>query len=416
MSSRTIISLAIAIITIHAVVLILAFRPEEVMELADNTLQSRVLDDVKDKISGDREAASGQTPAQEVPAKKDADPSADPSFIVPQKPAAKPVQPSVTPQKPAVKPQKPATEPEVDIPAVTKKPKPEPKRYPSGSLPPIPEFRPLNWKNAATGNLKGVPPLRGITQQKATGILVDLDSRKVLWHKESNRSVQIASMTKLMTLLLAYEMIHEDGSKLTMDSEIPITKEARKVPPSGVAFQLNEVSFPLRKLMQAAAVKSANDATYLIAQTVCGGSAEKFVAEMNSRARALGMNSAQFFNPHGLNEKSGKRDNRCSVLDMVRLCEAFLTYPEIADMTSIRFGEFRKPMDMMNHNLLLPGARTQCKGVCGLKTGFTQRAGYCVAALCVRDGRRLLAVVTGFSTQKERDEFTRGLLNWGFKH
>lgn len=275
---------------------------------------------------------------------------------------------------------------------------------------------PLIWQGAVTGNLKGVPPLAGITKEKSTGILVDLESRRVLWHKESNRPVAIASMTKIMTLMLAYEMIHEKGSAFTLESEIPVTKEARAVPPSGVAFQANEKSFPLEKLMTAAAVKSANDASFLIAQALGGGSADRFVERMNARAQQLGMTGTHFFNPHGLNGKTGKLDNRSSVRDMVRLCEAFLAYPELSRLTSMRFATFRTKNDLVNHNLLLPGARTQCKGVCGIKTGFTQRAGYCVAALCERDGRRLLAVVTGFSTQRERDEFTRALLEWGFKN
>jgi D-alanyl-D-alanine carboxypeptidase (penicillin-binding protein 5/6) len=70
---------------------------------------------------------------------------------------------------------------------------------------------------------------------------------------------------------------------------------------------------------------------------------------------------------------------------------------------------------MWNHNNLLPGARYGTKGVTGLKTGFTNRAGFCLAVTCTRNGETLLAVMTGFKTLKERDSFAKALLNWGYR-
>lgn len=259
------------------------------------------------------------------------------------------------------------------------------------------------------------PKLSKQSVQKVTGILIDLDTRQVLWEHHSSKEVAIASLTKLMTLLLAYETTLTPGSGFTAETPIQITPEARRVPPSGVAFKPAEKSFPLEKLMIASAVRSANDAAYLIAQTLGGGSADGFIQRMNQKAKTLGMTHTTFYNPHGLPGQAEKKpDNTSTVKDIARLCEAYIYYPQLRKWSGSTTGTFRTKNDLSSHNHLLPGKRTPCNGVCGLKTGFTNNAGFCVAALCKREGRTLLAVVTGFSSRKERDEYVRSLLNWGY--
>ncbi len=248
------------------------------------------------------------------------------------------------------------------------------------------------------------------------GILVDLNSRRILWQLNQDKQVPIASLTKIMTLLLAYETLHQPGCDLDLDSAITITPEARKVPPSGVGFRPAEKSFPLRSLMAAAAVKSANDAAYLIAQALGNGSAGRFVEAMNARARELGMNGTRFYNPHGLPGRLEKKpDNVSTARDLVRLCEAYLTFPELHRWSSTTAATFRVPNDLISHNNLLKKSRFRTRGVSGIKTGYTVNAGFCLAAVCDREGRRLLAVVTGFNSAADRDNFTRNLLEWGFK-
>lgn len=251
---------------------------------------------------------------------------------------------------------------------------------------------------------------------RVCGILVDLNSRRVLWQLNPDKQVPIASLTKIMTLLLSYEMLHQPQCNITLDSEIEITPQARKIPPSGVAFRPAEKSFPLRKLMAAAAVKSANDATYLIAQTFGNGSADQFVELMNKRARELGMYQTKFYNPHGLPGKNeGKPDNVSSVRDLVILSEAYLTFPELHQWSSSTTATFRTKNDLISHNNLLKKGRFHTPGVSGIKTGYTNNAGLCLAAVCDRNGRRLLAVVTGFNSAADRDRFTKNLLDWGFR-
>lgn len=279
------------------------------------------------------------------------------------------------------------------------------------------QYRALRTAGAKQG-LKSIPGSPALSKQSAknvTGILIDLDSRRVLWQHQADKVVPVASLTKLMTLLLAYENTLDPRSGFTLETPVRITREARVVPPSGVAFKPAETSFPLEKLMIASAVRSANDAAYLIAQSMGGGSAENFVRQMNRKAKELGMHDTTFYNPHGLPGKPDRKpDNSSTVKDIARLCEAYIHYPQLREWSGSVTGTFRTKNDLSSHNHLLPGKRTPCKGVCGLKTGFTNNAGFCVAALCKRNGRTLLAVVTGFGARKERDEYVRNLLNWGY--
>lgn len=251
---------------------------------------------------------------------------------------------------------------------------------------------------------------------RVCGILIDLNSRRVLWQLNPDKQVPIASLTKIMTLLLAYETLHQPTCELDLDTLITITPEARKVPPSGVGFRPEEKSFPLRSLMIAAAIKSANDATYLIAQTFGNGSADQFVEGMNDRALELGMTRTKFYNPHGLPGRYEKRpDNVSTVRDLARLCEAYLTFPELHQWSSTTVATFRVPNDLITHNNLLKKGKFHTPGVSGIKTGYTSNAGLCLAAVCDRDGRRLLAIVTGFNSGADRDRFTKNLLEWGYK-
>lgn len=251
---------------------------------------------------------------------------------------------------------------------------------------------------------------------RVCGILVDLNSRRILWQLNPDKQVPIASLTKIMTLLLSYEMLQQPQCAITLDTEIEITPKSRKIPPSGVAFRANEKSFPLNKLMKAAAVKSANDATYLIAQTFGNGSAETFVKYMNMRAKELGMYQTKFYNPHGLPGKNeGTPDNVSSVRDLAILSEAYLTFPELHSWSSATTATFRTKNDLISHNNLLKRGKYHTPGVSGIKTGYTSNAGLCLATVCDREGRRLLAIVTGFNSAADRDTFTKNLLEWGYR-
>ena len=273
----------------------------------------------------------------------------------------------------------------------------------------------LDYSRAVHGKIPGISGLA----DSASGILVDLNTNRVLWEKNSAQAHPIASMSKLMTMLIAYEKASDGSLPDGLNTKISVTREAAQIPPSRVYLMVGE-TFTLRELMTASAVKSANDAAWLIGQYIGGGKIDTFVNMMNKRAAELGMKNTVFFNPNGLPGAVKSKDNRSSAADMVLLCAEFMRHKTLCDLTAIRSADFRKPSDkgymkLYNHNNLLPGAKFGTKGVTGLKTGFTNRAGFCLAVSCSRDGRNLLAIITGFPDLKGRDTFTRSLLEWGYK-
>lgn len=244
-----------------------------------------------------------------------------------------------------------------------------------------------------------------------TGILVDADTGRVLFELNSQEPVPIASMTKMMTALLAFEEV-EDNPDLSFDTMIQVTNDAYKIGGSQVWLDPRE-SFSLRELLISIMVKSANDSAYLVGEYIAGGNMPLFVKRMNTRAKELHMGSARFLNAHGLTSNS--LNNLSSCEDLVYLAEALLKYDRAIEWANMPLYTFRassdKPTILRNHNQLV----VTSPGVDGLKTGYTRDAGFCVTATCKRDGRRLIAVVTGFLSEKRRNDFTARLFDWGFE-
>ena len=272
----------------------------------------------------------------------------------------------------------------------------------------------LDFAGAARDDIAG---LKGISLSTA-GILVDMDTNKVLWAKNPSKPVPVASLTKIMTIMLAYEIAMDDSSPYTLQSLIPVTPEAINTEASKVYFKKGEM-FTIDELLVAASVRSANDAAHLLAEHLGGGKADKFIEDMNRRAKEVGMTHTTYFNAHGLPGKTKALDNQSSCEDIARLCLIFRNYPYLMELAGKRTAPFREKGSpdyilLQNHNNLLPGAKTAAPGVNGIKTGFTNRAGFCVAASCQRGGRNLLAVATGFPSAADRDNFIRVLLDWGY--
>lgn len=260
--------------------------------------------------------------------------------------------------------------------------------------------------------------LKGSNVAKS-GILVDLDTMNVLWAKDQTKQLSIASLSKIMTMLLAYEIAMDDNSPYTLQSRIPVTKEAINTAPSKVDFAAGE-TYLLKELFTAAAVRSANDAAELMADHLGGGKCSVFIDEMNLFAKELGMTSTHYTNPHGLPGKTAAEDNKSTVEDLARLCVEFRKVPYLRDLVSERTAGFRektspKYMLLVNHNNLLPGNKYQYTGVNGIKTGFTNRAGSCVAATCTREGHTLLAIILGAPSAQDRDYLAQALFTWGYK-
>ena len=275
-------------------------------------------------------------------------------------------------------------------------------------------FPALTYTYSWQGNIPELPRSRGAR----AGILVDASTGHVLWHKKARESFQIASMTKVMTTLIAYEDILSGRDNVTLKTPVKVTYAAQKIGGSQVWLDTTE-TFTLEELLKAVSIKSANDAAYLVAEFLGKGDVHSFVNRMNRRARELGMLRTRFFNPHGLPGDTARTDNVSSPEDMVFLAQKSLQYPKLMEWASTLKTHFRKPgtrghIVIVNHNHLLPGGRYPAPGVDGLKTGIIKRSGYCVTVTCMRGRHRMIAVVMGYDSARNRDLFVRQLLDWGY--
>ncbi|WP_176012801.1 D-alanyl-D-alanine carboxypeptidase family protein [Victivallis sp. Marseille-Q1083] len=299
-----------------------------------------------------------------------------------------------------------------EIPQEEKKaePPPPPKVYKYRKPSENPRFgEQFIYRNAVAGNIPNLP----LSQKAGSGILVDLNTREVLWQKNAASGVPIASMTKMMTLLLTFEQL-EEREGLTLDTPIKVSVAAYKIGGSQVYLDPRE-TFSLGELMKSVAIKSANDSAYLIAEYLNDQDIPGFVARMNRRAAELNMPGTRFVNPYGLPNNAGE-NSISSAEGMAILAEHLLEYPKLLEWTSTVRAPFREPgspnwQDMTNTNKLV----RDCPGVDGMKTGYIGKSGFCLTATCLRGGRRLVGVVTGFDTSANRDKFMRQLLDWGYQ-
>ncbi len=267
----------------------------------------------------------------------------------------------------------------------------------------------FDYRKAAWGNNL---PLSGC-KQALSGILVDLDTHKVLWAKNPRQGVPIASMTKMMTLLLAFEAL-DKRTDLELDTPVQVTPNAAGMGGSQVYLDVKE-THPFGELLKTMAIKSANDSAYLVAEFLSGGNMANFISEMNKHAYKLKMPSTDFINVHGL-PGDNNTNSVSSPEGLVILAEQLLQYPLLLRWSSTKQDFFRpegnKARQMLtNTNRLI----NKCPGVDGLKTGYTRAAGFCVTASCLRGGKRMVAVVSGFKTSAARNAFVSKLFDWGYR-
>ncbi len=259
------------------------------------------------------------------------------------------------------------------------------------------------------------PELAAKTKGCQTGILVDWTGRTVLWRKSETQRVAIASLTKMMTALLLVEAI-ADRPDLEWTTRVQVTKDAALVGGSQVYLDPRE-AFSLEELLKCIMIFSANDAAFLVAQVVGGGEPEPFVQKMNARAAELGLNTLKFHNPHGLPPPNGGSENQGSALELALLAATLLDHERVVHWSSTWLSYLRentpKKFMLVSRNRLV-NPKEGCAGVNGMKTGYTRKAGYCIAATCSREGRVLVAVVTKCHSQTQRNELVRALFEWGY--
>ena len=235
-------------------------------------------------------------------------------------------------------------------------------------------------------------------------VLIEPESGRVLYEKSPDEKMPIASITKLMTLLLTFEAIH--GGKLTLDTLVPVSEHAYHMGGSQIWLEPGE-QFTLDEMLRAICVSSANDAAVAVAELV-GGSESAFVEQMNARAAELGMTNTTFRNACGLDTEghlSTARD--VAVLS----CYIMNTCPELLHYTGIWTDSLRNGQtQLVNTNKLLK----RYSGITGLKTGTTSGAGVCISASAVRDGLTLIAVILGSPSSADRFNAATTLLDYGF--
>ena len=235
-------------------------------------------------------------------------------------------------------------------------------------------------------------------------ILVDEDSGTVLYEKNADEQRPIASITKVMTLLLTFQALEE--GKIHLDDVVPVSEHAYSMGGSQIWLEPSE-QMTLNDMLKAICVSSANDAAVAVAEFV-GGSEPAFVQMMNEMAAELGMTSTHFENACGLDQE-GHLSSARDVAIMSR--EMLLHHTEVRDYCSIWTDTLRDgATQLVNTNKLLKSY----SGITGLKTGTTSKAGVCISASAERNGLRLIAVVLGSASGKERFEAATTLLDYGF--
>ena len=246
--------------------------------------------------------------------------------------------------------------------------------------------------------------VEGLSLTCRAAVLVEPESGRVLYEKNPDERMPIASITKLMTLLLTFEAIH--GGKLTLDTLVPVSEHAYHMGGSQIWLEPGE-QFTLDEMIKAICVSSANDAAVAVAELV-GGSEQGFVQMMNDRAAELGMTNTTFHNACGL-DTEGHLSTARDVAIMSR--QILTTCPEVLHYTGIWTDTLRGgATQLVNTNKLL----RRYNGITGLKTGTTGGAGVCISASATRDGLNLIAVVLGAPSSKDRFEAATTLLDYGF--
>ncbi|MFG6080321.1 D-alanyl-D-alanine carboxypeptidase family protein [Paracoccus litorisediminis] len=233
--------------------------------------------------------------------------------------------------------------------------------------------------------------------------VMDAKTGETLYSHNADTHLHPASLTKMMTLYLAFEDIERGRKRL--DSKIKVSKHAAGEAPSRLGLRAGQ-EIELRYLIRAAAIKSANDAATAIGEGL-EGSEEAFAKRMNAKARALGMTNSHFLNANGLTRQghySTARD--MSVLGR----RIFYDFPQFYEIFSRRRSEANGvQLNHTNRKFL-----DSYEGADGIKTGYTVPAGFNLTASAERDGRRLIATVFGGKSTAERNRQVAQLLDAGF--
>ncbi|KAA9026189.1 D-alanyl-D-alanine carboxypeptidase family protein [Niallia endozanthoxylica] len=245
-----------------------------------------------------------------------------------------------------------------------------------------------------------------LAENVKSAILIERDTGKVLYEKNSNEQLPPASMTKVMTMLLIMEAL--DEGKLTMNEKVRASEYAASMGGSQIFLEPGE-EMTVQEMLKGIAIGSGNDASVAMAERIAG-SEDAFVDMMNKKAKELGLKDTKFKNTTGLPVE----DHYSTAYDMAIMSKELLKYEDITKFTGTYEAYLRENTDkkfwLVNTNKLV----RFYPGVDGLKTGFTREAMYCLTATAEKDGMRVIAVVFGAPTSKERNAQVTKMLDYAF--
>ncbi len=240
-------------------------------------------------------------------------------------------------------------------------------------------------------------------------LLIDLNSNQVLAEREADAQAEPASLTKLMTAYLVFNALRD--KKLTLEQTLPVSQRAWAQRKGGGSLMFIDTTMTptVKELLHGMIVQSGNDAAIALAEGVAG-SVETFVGMMNRQAQAWGLKNTQFKNVEGLTEAG----HYSSARDVATVAAHIIAeHPDFYPIYSLRQYTYNN-IKQDNRNMLLGRDPT----VDGMKTGYTDAAGYCLVASAIRDTpagkRRLLSVVMGTASREARAGESQKLLNWGW--
>ena len=253
-------------------------------------------------------------------------------------------------------------------------------------------------------------PQRKTEVQPFKGALIeDADTGKVLYELNADMPWPPASMAKMMLLLVAEDQLK--AGNVHLDDPVRISERSAHTGGSRVGLAEGQV-YPLRELMKAALIKSANDAAVAVAEKI-GGSVEATVRMMNARAKSLGMTHTEYHTVDGLPPRPAHDVDQTTARDLATVARAIINGTDLLKWSALEEADFDGGVCTLHNTNHLVGHFDGCDG---LKTGFTFQAGFNLTATAKRSHMRLVSVVLGAPSNQQRFAQTAKLLEWAFDH
>lgn len=244
-----------------------------------------------------------------------------------------------------------------------------------------------------------------LAKNSETAILMEASTNKILFEKEAYKSMAPASMTKIMTMLITMESL--DKGIIKLDDEVLISKRAQDMGGTQIYVEAGS-NVKMEDLIKGIGIASANDAAVAIAEKI-GGTVENFADMMNKRCKELGCMNTNFKNPHGLDEEG----HYSCAYDMALIASELVKHDYAIKISST----YDENINVSGENHWLVNTNKLIKfykGIDGLKTGYTDKAGYCLTATMSRNNMRLISVVMKSNNKDNRSSDTIGMMEYGY--